>query len=161
MSLKQAVRFEKIGCVKMTNDVFGEKLLNQTYVDREGVYAIILNDKNEVATVRLPHGYFLPGGGLEGFESKEECLRRECIEELGWNIEINQFVCKASNYYYSVYRHLYLHATGHFYLATKLEQIAQPIECDHELVWLSLDECLSQLHLDHQAWAVEKAMQLM
>ncbi|WP_235069908.1 NUDIX hydrolase [Turicibacter sp. TJ11] len=144
----------------MTNDVFGEKLVNQTYVDREGVYAVILNDKNEVATVRLPHGYFLPGGGLEGVESKEACLRRECIEELGWNIEINQFVCKASNYYYSNYRHLYLHATGHFYLATKLEQITQPIERDHELVWLSLDECLSQLHLDHQAWAVKKAMQL-
>ena len=54
----------------MTNDVFGEKLVNQTYVDREGVYAVILNDKNEVATVRLPHGYFLPGGGLEGVESK-------------------------------------------------------------------------------------------
>ena len=33
----------------MTNDVFGEKLVNQTYVDREGVYAVILNDKNEVA----------------------------------------------------------------------------------------------------------------
>ena len=52
----------------MVDDVFGEKLSGQTYVDREGVYAIILNDKNEVATIRLPHGYFLPGGGLEGTE---------------------------------------------------------------------------------------------
>ena len=47
----------------MVDDVFGEKLSGQTYVDREGVYAIILNDKNEVATIRLPHGYFFPGGG--------------------------------------------------------------------------------------------------
>ena len=60
----------------MVDDVFGEKLAGQTYVDREGVYAIILNDKNEVATIRLPHGYFLPGGGLEGTESKELSLRR-------------------------------------------------------------------------------------
>ena len=46
-------------------------------------------------------------------------------------------------------------------LATKLEQIAQPIEHDHELVWLSLDDCLSQLHLDHQAWAVGKVTHLL
>ena len=77
----------------MVDDVFGEKLSGQTYVDREGVYAIILNDKNEVATIRLPHGYFLPGGGLEGTESKEACLRRECLEELGWRLKlINLFV---------------------------------------------------------------------
>ena len=145
----------------MVDDVFGEKLSGQTYVDREGVYAIILNDKNEVATIRLPHGYFLPGGGLEGTESKEACLRRECLEELGWEIEINQFVCKASNYYYSMYRDLYLHSRGHFYLATYLEQVAQPIEHDHELVWMSLEDCLSQLHLDHQAWAIKQVTHLL
>ena len=145
----------------MVDDVFGEKLSGQTYVDREGVYAIILNDKNEVATIRLPHVYFLPGGWLEGTESKEACLRRECLEELGWEIEINQFVCKASNYYYSMYRDLYLHAIGHFYLATYLEQVAQPIEHDHELVWMSLEDCLSQLHLDHQAWAIKQVTHLL
>ena len=67
----------------MNDIVFGEKLANQEYVNREGAYAIILNDKNEVATVRLPHGYFLPGGGIEGSEDKETCLKRECLEELG------------------------------------------------------------------------------
>ena len=35
----------------MVDDVFGEKLSGQTYVDREGVYAIILNDKNDVIYV--------------------------------------------------------------------------------------------------------------
>lgn len=65
----------------MVEAVFGEKLADQTYIDRKGVYAIIMNEKNEVATVKLPHGYFLPGGGLEGEESKEACLRRECLED--------------------------------------------------------------------------------
>ena len=81
----------------MVEAVFGEKLADQTYIDRKGVYAIIMNEKNEVATVKLPHGYFLPGGGLEGEESKEACLRRECLEELGWEIEINEYVCQAAN----------------------------------------------------------------
>lgn len=145
----------------MLESVFGEKIENQTYIDRKGVYAIILNEHHQIATVKLPHGYFLPGGGLEGSESKESCLKRECLEELGWEIEINQYVCQASNYYYSTYRNLHLHATGYFYLATKLDKITEPIEHDHELVWLSIEECLSELHLDHQAWAIEQASQLL
>ncbi|MDE5978035.1 MAG: NUDIX domain-containing protein [Turicibacter sp.] len=145
----------------MVEDVFGEKLSGQTYVDREGVYAIILNNKNEVATIQLQQGYFLPGGGIEGNESKESCLRRECLEELGWEIEINQLVCHASNYHYSIYRQAYLHSIGHFYLASYIEKVSQPIEKDHKLVWMKLEDCFSQLHLDHQAWAIEKATQLL
>lgn len=145
----------------MLESVFGEKIENQIYIDRKGVYAIILNENNQIATVKLPHGYFLPGGGIEGDESKESCLKRECLEELGWEVEINQYICQASNYYYSTYRELYLHATGYFYLATKLHKVAEPIEHDHELVWLSIEDCLSELHLDHQAWAIEQASQLL
>lgn len=142
----------------MIEDIFGEKLPNQQYKDRRGVYAIILNEKNEVATVKLPHGYVLPGGGVEGDETKDECLRRECLEELGWEIEINQFVCVASNYHYSMYRKQYLHSIGYFYLATHVRQVTAPIEKDHQLVWMSLEDCRLHLILDHQAWAIEKVM---
>ena len=31
----------------------------------------------------------LPGGGMEGNETKEECLYRELLEELGWAIKID------------------------------------------------------------------------
>lgn len=145
----------------MIEDVFGEKLPGQQYTDRKGAYAIILNEKNEVATIKLPHGYFLPGGGIEGEESKVDCLRRECLEELGWEIEINQFVCAASNYHYSIYRKRHLHSIGYFYLATYVKQVMNPVEKDHSLVWMSLDACRLNLFLDHQAWAIEKAIGLL
>lgn len=32
-----------------------------------------------------------------------------------------------------------------------------PTEADHELVWLTKDECLKKLFLDHQSWAVEQS----
>ena len=116
----------------MVEAVFGEKLADQTYIDRKGVYAIIMNEKNEVATVKLPHGYFLPGGGLEGEESKEACLRRECLEELGWEIEINEYVCQAANYHFSIYRDKYLYSTVNFYLQTKWDEVHKPINNNHK-----------------------------
>lgn len=144
----------------MIEATFGEKLSNQTYVDRKGVYAIILNEKKEIAVVKIPHGYFLPGGGLEGDESQQKCLKRECIEELGWDIEINEYVCCADNYHFSFYRNKYLHSISYFYLVTKLEKMTEPIELDHELVWIPIEECSEKLFLKHQAYAVEKAVEM-
>jgi len=62
----------------------------KTFVIR--VYAIILNEKNEVL---LSDEYVLdtkmtkfPGGGLEFGEGPADCLKREAIEEFGQSIEI-------------------------------------------------------------------------
>jgi len=56
---------------------------------------------------------------------------------------------------------LYLYATGYFYLVKKLQQVTTPIEDDHELVWMNLETCLNELHLEHQAWAVKQVKQLL
>jgi 8-oxo-dGTP diphosphatase len=56
------------------------------------VYAVIINDKNEVL---LSDEYVLdtlmtkfPGGGLEFGEGPIDCLKREALEEFGQTIEI-------------------------------------------------------------------------
>ena len=41
----------------------------------------------------------LPGGGMEGTETKDECLHRELLEELGWKIEIDQYIGNAMRYF--------------------------------------------------------------
>ncbi|WP_252230857.1 NUDIX domain-containing protein [Clostridium sp. ZBS15] len=139
----------------MKQMTFGEKLKDKEYKQRIGAYALIFKE-NKVAVIKLPGGYFLPGGGIEQNESNEECLRRECMEELGCTINIKKFVCIGSSYNWGRRFNGYIHSIGNFYLADSLKKVANPIEKDHELVWLNIEEAYSKMFLAHQAWAIKE-----
>lgn len=63
---------------------FGYKKLTVQYVLRPSCYTVIFNDScSKIAIIEKGERYFLPGGGMEGTETKEECLHRELLEELG------------------------------------------------------------------------------
>jgi len=49
---------------------------------RQRVTAIIMQDK-KILLVQEGGIVYTPGGGIEFFESHEEALKRECMEELG------------------------------------------------------------------------------
>ncbi len=40
-----------------------------------------------------------PGGKIEGYESPEECLKREVMEELGIAITVGEFICSVTHEY--------------------------------------------------------------
>ncbi len=56
------------------------------------VYGLLIKDKTEILLsdeyVLDTYMTKLPGGGLEFGEGPEDCIKRECIEELGQEIEI-------------------------------------------------------------------------
>jgi len=56
------------------------------------VYALLINEKNEVlVTDEFRFGTEMtkfPGGGLEWGEGTLDCLKRECREELGCEVEV-------------------------------------------------------------------------
>lgn len=60
------------------------------------VYAIIINDRNEVLiSDEFEYGFpftKFPGGGLEWGEGTVACLKRELMEELGLEAEIGELV---------------------------------------------------------------------
>ena len=43
---------------------------------------------------------------MEGTETKDECLHRELLEELGWKIEIDQYIGNAMRYFLPKRRYL-------------------------------------------------------
>lgn len=56
---------------------------------------ILIENRNVLLIYRERDGekyYVFPGGGIEEGETKEDCIKRECKEELGINIEIKKYV---------------------------------------------------------------------
>lgn len=135
---------------------FGDRLAGQHYQPRPGSYAVIFGDDNQVALVRIGQRYFLPGGGAEPGESLEETLRREILEESGHSIEILRPIGFAIEYV-SAEGEGYFAKHCSFFEVRLGERRSQPVETDHELVWLPIPEAHQKLTHRSQAWAVRAA----
>lgn len=135
--------------------VFGVKE-NANYIDRAGVY-LIPTKEGRVGVVKTPKGYFLIGGGLDSGENHEECIRRECVEEIGCTVSVGNKICSAEMYC----EHPtigYFHPIQTYYVGELLEQINLPVEDDHEFVWVDYNELLDNMYLEMQSWAIEQCM---
>jgi 8-oxo-dGTP diphosphatase len=139
---------------------FGKRIKGVSYINRPGAYAIIRDGSNAIALVRTQQGYLLPGGGVEPNEDIEIALKREIMEELGYQSTIEEKVCSAVQYLYSETERAYFKKIGHFFKMSLAEKVSEPIEMDHELVWCSSDESLKKLAQEFQAWAVRQAFKM-
>ncbi|MBE5105882.1 NUDIX hydrolase [Bacillus thuringiensis] len=140
---------------------FGYKEPTVQYVLRPSCYAIIFNSSSsKIAVIQKGDRYFLPGGGMEGMETKEECLHRELLEELGWAIEIDQYIGNAARYFYAKKEDTYYLNDGFFYIANMDYKQTKTSEEDHLLKWISPLLVIKLLIHDHQKWAVEQALLL-
>ena len=79
------------------NDVFPEKediKEKINFEDRITGKAIVFDDDNNVALVgnKVNSFYLLPGGGINRDESVERGIIRECLEEVGCNVELKEAV---------------------------------------------------------------------
>ena len=82
--------------MNVIHKVFGTKE-SINYIDRVGAYLIPVRD-SKIGVVKTSKGYFLLGGGLDGDESHEECIKRECLEEIGYAVSVGNKVCSAEMY---------------------------------------------------------------
>ena len=133
--------------------VFGVKEKTE-YLDREGVYLIPCCN-NQIGVVQTPKGYFFLGGGLENGESHFDCMKRECIEEVGCMPCVERRLCSAETYMeHPTIGHF--HPIQTYYVGKLLDRESTPTETDHTLCWIEYDQLLGKMFLEMQNWALEQ-----
>ena len=121
---------------------------------RPGAYLIPVRD-GKVAVAKVFDRLYLLGGGIEGDETKEECVRRECLEEAGCACEIKGFLASAE-WYVLDEKQVQHHYPQFYYWGTLLEKSDEPTERDHELIWVPVEQLRGKMHLEMQNWALEQ-----
>ncbi len=137
--------------------IFGVRQ-NVEYIDRQGAYLIpIQNDC--IGVVQTPKGFFLLGGGLDEGETDAHCIHRECLEETGYTVRIKHKIGAAETYYIAP-EIGYFHPIQTYYVGELVKKVQEPLESDHELVWVSFQELKGKMYLEMQNWAIEGSMKL-
>lgn len=119
--------------------------------NRIAARAVILNDKNEVAILRV-YGqdgiefrdyYETPGGGVKPNEPIDEAVIREAEEEIGYKCEIIAPIGIIEDDYNKIFRH----NITHYYLLKTVKKTEKHLE-DYEtnlintFIWVSIDEAI-------------------
>lgn len=76
--------------LKIINPENVNELEVEDYKIRVAVRAIVIDEKGKIALLNVSkHGYYkIPGGGIENSEDNKIALQRECLEEIGCDIEV-------------------------------------------------------------------------
>ena len=139
----------------MMHKIFGTKE-DKEYKDRIGAYIIPVKG-NEVGVVETPKGYFLLGGGLDANETDFQCLKRECLEESGYEVEIGEKVGSAETY--MLHPTIgYFHPIQSYYVGKLLDKVKEPVEPDHVFKFVKFEDIENKMYLEMQRWAIEQAM---
>ncbi|MBO0457412.1 NUDIX hydrolase [Enterococcus hulanensis] len=137
--------------------VFGVKEAEKKYQARYAAYAILMDDEEKIALVQAPNGaYFLPGGEIEGNETKEEAIEREMLEELGVEVILSDYLGQADEYFYSRHRGTFFYNPGYFYTTESWEKVSEPLEEGNNSSWELPQKAIELLKRGSHKWAVEE-----
>jgi 8-oxo-dGTP diphosphatase len=138
---------------------FGKKIVGKEYPERPGVYAVIFNERGEVALVEVQNKYyFLPGGGIDGGEADKDALRREMQEETGYDIDIIDEIGDARDYVVSLKQDIYFNKIGKFFLGRLSAHSGGKKEDDHTLIWINPKDAKEKMYQESHWWAIEEAL---
>ncbi len=137
---------------------FGEYVPGESYRIRPSAYGIAFDAKGRILLVTVPNKLVLPGGGLDGKETAEEAVLRECREETGYAVCIRRQIGAAGQYRYSERRQAYFNKRCTYFLIDILGRSRDEIEADHHPHWVPPKKAIATLTDDSHRWAVKQAL---
>ena len=139
--------------------VIGKKIDGVEYSERKASYAILKNIEGRLATVEIKNwGLIFLGGKIEDGEDKEETIKREALEEVGYRIDSLKFYETFEVYYELMNKgeKIFCHAIVDFYTGEIGNKIQDPTEKNHEIKWFYPQELFGKMKLDFQNFVLEK-----
>ena len=134
----------------------GTKQEGLVYKKREAAYAIIKREEDNKVAIAKANGYFFFfGGGIEGEETPIEALKRELLEETGYQIKNIQYFDKITAWADGIEKGP-LDITATIYIAQFDEKVTEPIEKDHEISWVDAIEYKDKIYSEYQGYILEK-----
>lgn len=127
---------------------------NADYYHRPGAYIIPVKD-DTVGLIKSKSGFCFIGGGREKGENDHECLKREIIEETGYSSVINEYLGSAEEYKNNQPVIGYFHPVQNYYIGELIKKVCEPIEPDHELVWVKPEDAIDRMWIEMQKRALE------
>ncbi len=129
----------------MKKIVIGEKIPDRKYDFRETCFGICERNGKMLLVIKKGQHSFI-GGGIEDGETKEECLKREFIEESGYKITSIKELITVDCFWLAAGQWP-LESLVNFFVVEVAEEHGDPLEEGHTVVEVELDKVKDLLPL--------------
>ncbi|MFC3613494.1 NUDIX hydrolase [Lutimaribacter marinistellae] len=121
---------------------------------RAGAYALLPRDGKLLLTCQMSPDpdLQLPGGGIDPDESAVVALHREVYEETGWRIASPRRLGAFRRFVYMPEYDLWAEKVCTIFIARPVFRLGDPVETDHEAVWMSPDAAVNRLGNAGDRW---------
>lgn len=137
---------------------FGIKEKNVQYEERPSAYGILINKEGHIAVVEVRGRYFFPGGGIDADEAPEDCVKRETLEEIGFEISGLRLLGEAVDYFQSFKNKKYYCIPASYFTVDHFKPVREPVETDHILHWMRPEEMINKMARAGFTWAIQRAI---
>jgi 8-oxo-dGTP diphosphatase len=138
---------------------FGAPEPGRDYPDRPAAFALV-ERAGRIALVRVSFENGggrtdLPGGGLDPGETAAQAAIRECGEEAGLAIAVEEAPFVRADHFFVNEEGISRNTRGSFFVGRVVREDASlKIEADHALVWTDPYEALLDVDRESHAWAI-------
>ena len=127
----------------------------QTKYDfRETCFGIVEID-DKLLLVNKNNQYSLVGGGIEPNETKEECLKREFLEEAGYMVTNIKELVTIDCYWLAAGKYPMLSKVNVYIVNVDKNNIQEPLEKGHKVEFIDIDKVDDLLPLPYHKKAIE------